>query len=581
MNKICKISLISLIAVCSMNAPVSAKISIRSGNNRSYADAYNQVAAVRYQQEYADSMKVSTSSATGNLPVAVDDKKLAAEILNNASAEVSKSDLERCAMIYPNGVFRWGIPESGVRRTPVPQCVSVVELRDINTKAVLATTTIAAGDTMKCNVDSFPESGYSYDLKYGKVTVPADEAPTMADVEEVMNQEQKQNAGFKIAAATILSGVAGNILAPKQPGDDKLMGTSSTQILDTFIGASAGAGIMAASVYSGKVAGDTIKSTAVNAASGMIVGNMLGGMSGDSEGVLATVKCEPKGQGEKDCIIGTARYINTSVDNFTEWKGKQKLLDVTETKCKGAKAEADSVVLVTRTGSSLLICNPDIECCKQVSNQLVKIKVNSKLLSSFKSSDENNATKYCLSQNEDQKKIGKYVTTESLSDSSCEGNLYYKVSDADYSDKKDAVYAVFNSLKIKPLGYKKSDWEELEKLSPTYYYKNTDGSVGDLVVPGNNKELVFEPTLRDAGDGNLVDISNEARAKATLVGTTAGGALGGLAGYQGAKSEIAERWTAAVREYNDSLSNYACATGGRFLSSYNSYVDIPELKDEE
>ena len=73
-------------------------------------------------------------------------------------------------------------------------------------------------------------------------------------------------------------------------------------------------------------------------------------------------------------------------------------------------------------------------------------------------------------------------------------------------------------------------------------------------------------------------MSNQARAKGTLVGTAAGGAIGGFAGYQGAQSEITNRWTAAVREYEDSLSNFVCMTGARYLSKYNDYVQIPEMK---
>ena len=48
-----------------------------------------------------------------------------------------------------------------------------------------------------------------------------------------------------------------------------------------------------------------------------------------------------------------------------------------------------------------------------------------------------------------------------------------------------------------------------------------------------------------------------------------------------AKTEIANRWTNAVREYEDSLSNFACMSGGRYLGKYNDYVEVPELKKTE
>ncbi|MBR5354817.1 MAG: hypothetical protein IK122_01675, partial [Alphaproteobacteria bacterium] len=64
-------------------------------------------------------------------------------------------------------------------------------------------------------------------------------------------------------------------------------------------------------------------------------------------------------------------------------------------------------------------------------------------------------------------------------------------------------------------------------------------------------------------------------------GAGVGGAMGGFAGYQGAKSEVTDRWTAAVREYEDSLSNFVCMTGTRYLGKYNDYIEIPDMKKAE
>ena len=63
----------------------------------------------------------------------VSDKQLAAEISNNTAQGVTISDLEACSLIYPGGVFKWAVPESGVRRNPTNQCVAVVELRNMKT----------------------------------------------------------------------------------------------------------------------------------------------------------------------------------------------------------------------------------------------------------------------------------------------------------------------------------------------------------------------------------------------------------------------------------------------------------------
>jgi hypothetical protein len=459
-------------------------------------------------------------------------------------------------MIYPSGVFKWDVPESGVRRNPISQCVAVVELRDANSNAVLATTTLAAGDTMKCNVDSFPETGMSYDLKYGKIEVPADSAPTMKEVEAVMNEEQKQNAGFKIAAGAIISGIAGNMLAPKEAGDTKLFGAGKTQIADTVVGAAAGAGIMAASTYSGKVAGDTIKSTAVNAASGMIVGNMMAGMS-DSDSVIATTKCVTEA-GEKDCVIGTCSKIDPN-NNITDGEKGGKYYFVNRHSCK-----------------EVIECSAFIEgvyrqCTQVPSSQFIKIMVNgSQLCTETKDTDYSNSATFGRSQ-EDITKLTEYAAGESNKAD------FVKISSASFASVRQHAYAIV-SLGAKPLGYSISEWSDLAAKSPEYYYRNSDGSVGNMIA---TNECEFEPSARDADDGALVDINNQARAKGTLIGTAAGGAMGGFAAYEGAKSEISERWTAAVREYEDSLTNFVCVTGNRYLAKYNDYLEIPDLKKQQ
>ena len=117
---------------------------------------------------------------------------------------------------------------------------------------------------------------------------------------------------MKIAAGAIIAGVAGNLLAKQdtsKTGDSKIpLGTGKTQLLDTAVGAATGAGIMAVSSYTGKVAGDTIKSTAVNAASGMLIGNMMAGANG-GDSVITTTKCSVNGI-EHDCVVGN--YYGTN-----------------------------------------------------------------------------------------------------------------------------------------------------------------------------------------------------------------------------------------------------------------------------
>ena len=574
-DRLCKISLFSAILASVISMPAVARVTVKKSG--SYAGAYNQVMNVRQQAEYmsANQIIATTNSATSTLPVAVDDANLEQDILNNNATDVNTDVLENCSMIYPTGVFRWGIPEAGIRKNPMNQCIAVVELRDANTNKVLAQTTLASGDAMKCNIDMFPESGWLKELE--DVTLPLDAEPTIAQVEEIMNIEQRQNAGLKIAAAAIISGIAGNMLAPKEAGDTKLLGTGKTQLIDTAIGATAGAGIMAASTYTGKVAGDTIKSTAVNAATGMVVGNMAAGMSGGN-GILYTTKCEVDGT-EYDCIVGKIR-IPTKDSQYTyaapgEYiyliNRKKDLLRCKASECTNITVSDDTCVKT---------CDPER------SGELINIKVNTnngkKLLSSIETDDDwwgkITSKKYRKTD-----EIFEDVSAISGSNET-DPNVYTIVEEAitGSTGGDRLAYAVFNSLPRRLNGYKTSEWESLLANNPRYFSRNLDGTVGDeFKTVKNDEPPIFIYTQRDASDGALVDLSNEARNKATITGAVAGGARGGFAGYQGAKQEVSERWTAAIREYNDSLSNFVCMTGARFLAKYNDYAEIPEMRKSE
>ena len=582
-NKICKISLFSALLASVSAMPVDARVNTNN-SNRSYANAYNQVNAMRYQQEYMDAMaaNATTASATANLPVAVADEKLATEILNNAS-ETTIDDLDACSMIYPNGIFRWEIPESGVRREQKNQCVSVISLIDANTNAVLATTTVAAGDSMKCNIDSFPESGMNRAV-VERTYLPADDKPTLEDVEAVMNEEQKQHAGLKIAAGAILSGVAGNLLSKKEVGDTKMFGASKTQLRDTAIGAVAGAGIMAASSYTGKVAGDTIKSTAVNAASGMVVGNMLAGASDDGD-ILRIQTCYvPSGMevssGDKDCIAGKISTVEAEgvIENGGS-DGKKYIInrsgEIKECTGDGDEYICDSVAYGTY-----------VDVKVQLNGMTGGIKEKP-----YKEVDANeyNNNAVIFIPSKDGETV-RYKKTDSFENRDV---AYYLINSAKKSKEgaSKPAYIVFNNKidarKIKSSDGNKGmfdglDTDDFEKVKNSsayiYVYRNSDGTVGSQIKEEN---IFFTPASGKASDGGLIDMSNQGRVKGTLVGTAAGGAMGGLAGYQGAKSEIQDRWTAAIREYEDSLSNFVCMTGTRFLSKYNDYVEIPEPKKSE
>ena len=556
-DKLCRLSLFSAVLASITSTP--SMLFADSRINSTHAGAYNQVMAV--QQQYAsnqDTPLVQTASATEDLPVAVEDARLAESIKNHTSNSVTTDDLERCSMIYINGVFKWDVPQSGMRQTLQPQCVAVVDLVSAETDEVLATTTLAAGDMMKCNIDMFPESGYQPAL--GNVLLPADNPPTEKDVEKVLNKEQKQNAGFKIAAAAIIGGLAGNALSPKASGDSKVLGASKSQLKGSAIGALAAGGLMAASSFSGKVAGETIKSTAVNATAGMLVGNMGAGMS-DTNSVLATTKCKVKdGTGkevEKDCVIGHLYESSETIKSDSGSEGKEYY----------ATANGAVAYVCHKSNGTITQCDP---YNKPLHNICFQHKDGGNCI-------QQNSAKYGEIENNGiyQWYTNKKMVSERENDDS---QPYYKIQEAKTSSSGKMAYAVFDNLQSKVFGYKVSDWDKLSKNAKGYYarYNNTD-SAGESLAAANKDDIIFKPSARSSEDGSIIDLSNEARAKATMIGAAAGGALGGFVGYQGAQAEISERLMVALAEYSASLQNFYCKTGKRLLSLYNDVAEIAPM----
>lgn len=549
-DKLCRISLFSAMLASITSAPSMSIAALRI--NSTHAGAYNQVMAV--QQQYATSQNtplIQTASATEDLPVAVEDAKLAESIKNNTAESVTTDDLERCSMIYINGVFKWDVPQSGTRQTLQPQCVAVVDLVSAETNEVLATTTLAAGDMMKCNIDVFPQSGYS--PRAYEVQFPSDNPPTEKDVEKVLNKEQKQNAGFKIAAAALIGGLAGNALSPKASGDSKVLGTSKDQLAGSAIGALAAGGLMAASSFSGKVAGETIKSTAVNATAGMLVANMGAGMS-DNNSVLATTTCKIKDGGkevEKDCVIGHFYKHGNDI-----------------------KTSSSTKYYATPDGNTVYRCseNDGTENCTPYSRLLNIV---------FMAKEGDSAKNLTKIKEEDLSLRGKarWLKDKKMHDVNPDGAndiVYYEVNYATEASNQVMAYAVFDNLPSKVFGYTKSDYDDkLKKDVKGIYRRYNDAEAGDRL--DTDDKYTFEPAVRSSEDGAIIDLSNQARAKATMVGAGAGAALGGFVGYQGAQTEISERLMVALNEYSASLQNFYCKTGKRVLSLYNGFAEIAPM----
>lgn len=560
--------------LCAAMPHVAYAAGVRVGNaSRSYADAYNQVAQQRMAVEAAAQSQYTptttsatvTQSDTGaevTLPVRVANANLAKQIIRgDTTAKVGISQLESCAAIYPNGEFAWDTPTAGRGAGGAQTCVAVVEMRGIQmgaggSDAVLARANLAAGDAVTCNISEFPESGYTADA--GNITFPADAEPTVDDVVRVMNDEQKQKAGLKIAAGAIIGGLGGNIAGKNEVGEDSLMGTGKHKMQSTLVGALGGAALGAGNAYAGKVGGDVILSTGVNAAAGGVVGNIAA--SGDS--VLRIEDCVLPDKSKTTCLWGmivTKKDLNLSDPTRDDYK--------------------TAFISINDSNFTTYVCdgnaqNGEWKNCKE--QELVSIKLeeypsddlDGAASKNFEVITTNTAKQYNLVESE---KGDRSIKSGPPHD----GALYAKISSAGIPDQR--THAMIANVHDKAFGLKRSDWREIKnsKSNNDLYGRNAKGE--GFSLSGSYSIQDFYPMYVDAEDGGIIDLGNKARLKSTLIGAGAGGAMGAFVGYQGAQKDIDDRWVSAVREYKDSLQKIYCVTGQRFLSFYNDTVVIPTM----
>ncbi len=534
---------------------------IRVGNiSRNYANSYKNVTAL--EQQYYDSVAaVQDAPVDVDLPVRVADKNIADKIKSgDKDAGADYNTLNNCAMIYPDGEFVWDVPTMGQGAGGKPTCVAVVEMRVLGANGAYEYTTVArgklaAGDAVNCNISDFPSSSYLPDAM--RVTFPADNAPTHDDVIRVLNEEQKNKAGLKIAAATVAAGVAGNMVGRQEPGKDGLFGTNSEKMKTTLGGALLGAALMTASTYSGKVAGDTILHAGVNAAAGSVVGNMMA--TGDA--VLRVQKCNDGGR-ETTCLWG----------NITK---TEQLKDPSKNYYYCPK---DSNVIVCDTTKTDKPCTID-------NSLVVKHIKGNKDGKTYRPEEFNKngdfarfladkATEYKYENNDIKPNPG-------FDDAYCYDAYVEKRAGAPIS----AVIVDFQDTGA--FGQKLADWTQWKAAHKTGVrmcqrdgYGNPTGDC-KLVDADKNPYTIedFNPLTMDADDGGVVDFSNKARLGSTLKGAGVGGALGGFSGYQGAQADIEARFVEATREYNDSLEKIYCGTGKKFLTFYNDVVSLPTVKE--
>ena len=562
-----------LYALCS----ASADAAIRVGNaSRNYAAGYQQVNVQREQiaaAAAAAAAPVATTQSADtetNLPVRVANRELAQKLSRGETdSRVSIATLDSCAMVYPNGEFAWDSPTVGNGAGGASTCVAVVELRGYQmgldgSDVVLARANLAAGDAVKCNISDFPEFSYTADA--AQVTFPADHEPTRADVVQVLNAEQKQNAGLRIAAGTVIGGLAGNAAGKNEIGSDSILGGGKHKTTGTIIGALSGAALMAGNAYSGKVAGDTILSTGVNAAAGSMIGNI----AASGESVLRIEDCKIP-----DVPASTKKTTAANSDANADKK-------VTEPQSKNSKC----LWGVIRKGTALsgknayyntgdettLVCESDNTGCKQ--ETLLNIE-----LAAYPNKDIDTAAKEGFEKIAADSTKRFYLTEKNEMKNGISpdnGAIYAQISNATVATGTQ-MPAMIANVNDKAFGYKRSDWAKLKTDLSGHTILGRTSSGAGYALDGEYSINDFYPMMVDASDGGIIDFGNKARLKGTLIGAGAGGALGAYAGYQGAQSDIENRWVTAVREYKDSLQKIYCATGKRFLGYYNDQIIIPTM----
>ena len=562
-----------LYALCS----ASADAAIRVGNaSRNYAAGYQQVNVQREQIAAAAAAAAAPVATTQSadtetkLPVRVANRELAQKLSRGETdSRVSIATLDSCAMVYPNGEFAWDSPTVGNGAGGASTCVAVVELRGYQmgldgSDVVLARANLAAGDAVKCNISDFPEFSYTADA--AQITFPADHEPTRADVIQVLNAEQKQNAGLRIAAGTVIGGLAGNAAGKNEIGSDSILGGGKHKTTGTIIGALSGAALMAGNAYSGKVAGDTILSTGVNAAAGSMIGNI----AASGESVLRIEDCKIP-----DVPASTKKTTTASSDANANKK-------VTEPQSKNSKC----LWGVIRKGTALsgknayyntgdettLVCESDNTGCKQ--ETLLNIE-----LAAYPNKDIDTAAKEGFEKITADSTKRFYLTEKNEMKNGISpdnGAIYARISNATVATGTQ-MPAMIADVNDKAFGYKRSDWAKLKTDLSGHTILGRTSSGAGYALDGEYSINDFYPMMVDASDGGIIDFGNKARLKGTLIGAGAGGALGAYAGYQGAQSDIENRWVTAVREYKDSLQKIYCATGKRFLGYYNDQIIIPTM----
>jgi len=534
---------------------------------------------------------------------------------NGETVQISDAEMAACSAIYthPAGQFDWVVPTMGTKSGSAANCTALVELRSYKDTGgteytVLAHGYLAAGDTVTCNVDNFPE----LTLAGKNFTYPADAEPTIEDVEAAMAQEQKVNAGWKILGAALVGGIGGNLLGKednKNKDKETPFGLNKEKLKTTALGAAGAAAVMTASTQSNNYkAGQIILSSGVNAVAGAAAGNL----SGNGDDVLRIEDCVGKNLNGK-CIVGLVTLPGKNV-TFGEWSDPKKT---------NPEEDDKYFYFYNVTNGNTYRCTQKATPATEDENKykectslsLINIQLDLKI-STLRDLTENQR-KECKDMSASQdipRKCKQVLQASNLQGKAADGTadikiyqmnndskvIEYKEEPRD-GDKWIAITSAYTrgqnasaqikmpsnwENKNKLFGYTRDYWDKNKPTSSADVYTKDGESMchenGSIVTCENGSKHVaidnFTPKTQSADDGDGVDFGNKARMKSTLIGGVGGAGLGALSANTGANAAIQERWQTSVREYQDSLLYVVCSTGDKWLGKYNDEIIIPEMK---
>ena len=526
-------------------------------------------------------------------------------IVRSGLTTPSLPDLQNCQMMF-SGMAEtvWGDSDvPGVTREN--ECLTVVQLRTMGANAhqmgpndrILAVAHVATGSHFLCNIDSFPPSGFTAHVM--DVEFPPDAPPTEAQVLEVMNQEQRQNAGMRTAIGAIAGGAAMFMLGS---GD-----TAGERVRDVAIGAGVAGGLTAASANMDFVAGQTVMAAGMHAATGAVVGNIAAGMHGGGRRNLVLNECldsDGRGTGQQ-CLWGSVHIGGYQLGD-ANCHGVVAGDDVTTARpARDGEtcffdplrriAICDSLITGTPPSVAPRANAPDRNHFRRATGLSVRAVANRQVNTATElqwneliagTPTVTQVSTICFREEE-----GNFIEDTTACPAGSNNGRFFQILAA--GEPQNMVNAVCGGSRqnamiqgtnlgggFNPTGVRESEFNR-DTVGGTIVARNNQGRItGAEIGWGTDQDTLrqtFTPLTMGAEDGDALDFGNQARFTATVAGAGAGAALGGLGARTEALTAVQLRWVEELERYEAMTRRFYCISGTRFLGDYNMPVIIPQL----